>query len=139
MAETLTLLIGLALLLGGGEAVVRGAASVSRDLGISPLAIGLTVVAFGTSAPELAVNVTAAIEDQPGLSFGNIVGSNLANIGLVVGCCGLIRALPINSLVVAREMPMMLLATVVTIVMAADRMVDGDAPILDRGDGIGMV
>lgn len=137
--DFLRLAIGLILLLGGGEAVVRGAAAVARKLGISPLAIGLTVVAFGTSAPELAVNVTAAIADRPGLSFGNIVGSNLANIGLVVGLCGLIRALPIRSIVVAREIPMMLLATVVTMVMAADRMIDGDAPYLDRGDGIIML
>jgi cation:H+ antiporter len=130
------LAIGLLLLLGGGEAVVRSASSLARKLGVSPLAIGLTVVAFGTSAPELAVNVTAAIGNQPGLSFGNIVGSNMANIGLVMGLCGMIRALPINSVVVAREIPMMLLATIATIVMAADRMVDGDMPMLDRGDGI---
>jgi cation:H+ antiporter len=134
--DILKLVVGLFLLLGGGEAVVRGASAVARKLGISPLAIGLTVVAFGTSAPELAVNLTAAVEDQPGLSFGNIIGSNLANIGLVVGCCGLVRALPIKSVVVAREMPMMLLATVATIVMAADRMVDGERPYLDRGDGV---
>jgi cation:H+ antiporter len=134
--DILQLILGLALLLGGGEAVVRGASALATKLGVSPLAIGLTVVAFGTSAPELAVNITAAFADRPGLSFGNIVGSNLANIGLVVGCCGLIRALPINSVVVRREIPMMLLATVATIVMAADRMVDGDAPYLDRGDGI---
>jgi cation:H+ antiporter len=127
------------LLLGGGEAVVRGAAALARVFGISPLAIGLTIVAFGTSAPELAVNVTAAMADKPGLSFGNIIGSNLANIGLVVGICGLIRALPIHSVVVAREIPMMLLATIATFVMAADRQVDGDAPYLDRGDGILML
>jgi cation:H+ antiporter len=137
--DVIRLIIGVALLLGGGEAVVRGAAALARKLDISPLAIGLTVVAFGTSAPELAVNVTAAIANEPDLSFGNIVGSNLANIGLVVGCCGLIRALPIRSVVVAREIPMMLLATVATIVMAADRLIDGDAPFLDRGDGILML
>jgi cation:H+ antiporter len=137
--DVVKLVIGLGLLLGGGEAVVRGAAALARKLGISPLAIGLTVVAFGTSAPELAVNVTAAIANQPGLSFGNIIGSNMANIGLVVGCCGLIRALPIKSVVVAREIPMMLLATVAIIVMAADRIVDGDPPTLDRGDGIMML
>jgi cation:H+ antiporter len=137
--DALKLIIGLTLLMGGGEAVVRGAAALARKLGISPLAIGLTVVAFGTSAPELAVNITAAVADQPGLSFGNIIGSNLANIGLVVGCCGLVRALPIKSVVVAREIPMMLLATVVTIVMAADLIVDGESPTLDRGDGILML
>jgi len=137
--DVLRLVIGLALLVGGGEAVVRGASAVARHLGISPLAIGLTVVAFGTSAPELAVNITAAFENQPGISFGNIIGSNLANIGLVVGCCGLVRALPIKGVVVAREIPMMLLATIAVIVMAADRAVDGDAPLLDRGDGIIML
>ena len=137
--DAIRLIIGVALLLGGGEAVVRGAAALARKLDISPLAIGLTVVAFGTSAPELAVNVTAAFANEPDLSFGNIVGSNLANIGLVVGCCGLIRALPIRSVVVAREIPMMLLATVAIIVMAADPLVDGDAPFLDRGDGIVML
>jgi cation:H+ antiporter len=134
--DVLWLICGLLLLTGGGDAVVRGASAVAQKLGISPLAIGLTVVAFGTSAPELAVNITAAVADEPDLSFGNIIGSNLANIGLVVGCCGLVRALPIRSVVVAREIPMMVLATIVTIVMAADRLVDGETPILDRGDGI---
>jgi len=134
--DALTLAIGLLLLVGGGEAVVRGAASVARRFDISPLAIGLTLVAFGTSAPELAVNITAAFENQPGLSFGNIVGSNLANIGLVVGCCGLIRALPIDSVVVRREIPMMLLATAATMVMAADVLLDGTQPLIDRSDGL---
>ena len=101
ISDVLILLTGLLLLLGGGEAVVRGAASLARRFGVPPLAIGLTVVAFGTSAPELAVNTTAALSGQAGLSFGNVVGSNLANIGLVVGICGLIRALPITSVVVA--------------------------------------
>jgi len=137
--DVVKLIFGLFLLMSGGEAVVRGTAAVARKLGISPLAIGLTVVAFGTSSPELAVNITAAIADKPDLSFGNIIGSNLANIGLVVGCCGLVRALPIRGVVVAREIPMMLLATVVIMVMAADRIVDHDAPFLDRGDGIVML
>lgn len=134
--DAVKLIVGMTLLLGGGEAVVRGAASLARHLGVSPLAIGLTVVAFGTSAPELAVNVTAALAGESDLSFGNVVGSNLANIGLVVGCCGLIRALPINSVVVAREIPMMLLATAFTVVMAADPLIEGESGVLDRGDGV---
>ena len=63
---------------------MRGAAALARHLGISPLVVGLTVVAFGTSAPELAVNVTAALRGSGGISFGNVIGSNLANIGLVM-------------------------------------------------------
>ncbi len=139
MSDGLLLVIGLMLLLGGGEAVVRGAASLARTMGISNLAIGLLVVAFGTSAPELAVNVTAAFSNETDLSFGNIVGSNMANVGMVVGICGLIRALQIDSVVVSREIPMMLLATVATIVMAADTVVDGEPPRFDRGDSIIMM
>jgi len=136
LPDSLLLVIGLALLLGGGEALVRGASSLARSLGVSPLAIGLTVVAFGTSAPELAVNVTAALEKQSHLSFGNIIGSNLANVGLVVGVCGVVRALPINSVVVSREIPMMLLATVATVIMLADPLTRGTEASLDLGDGL---
>jgi len=139
VSDGFLLFVGLVLLLGGGEAVVRGAASLARSFGISDLAIGLLVVAFGTSAPELAVNVTAAFDGESDLSFGNIIGSNMANIGLVVGVCGLVRALQINSVVISREIPMMLLATIVTIAMAADMTIDGDRPQFDRGDAIVMV
>ncbi len=138
MVDVLILVIGLVLLLGGGEAVVRGSASLARSFGISDLAIGLLIVAFGTSAPELAVNVTAAFAGETDLSFGNIIGSNMANVGLVVGVCGRIRALEIDSVVVSREIPMMLLATLVTIVMAADSWIEGDTARFDRGDGIVM-
>ena len=128
MPDGFTLAVGLLLLLGGGEAVVRGSAALARSFGISDLAIGLLVVAFGTSAPELAVNTTAAFAGESDLSFGNIVGSNMANVGLVVGICGLLRPLKIDSLVVSREIPMMLLATVVIIVMAADSTLNGERP-----------
>jgi len=134
----LLLIAGLVLLLGGGEAVVRGSASLARSFGISDLAIGLLVVAFGTSAPELAVNSIAAFAGQTDLSFGSIVGSNMANIGLVVGTCGLIRAMQIDSVVVSREIPMMLLATFVAIVMGADLFVDGEISRYERSDGIVM-
>ena len=115
MSDGLLLIAGLVLLLGGGEAVVRGSASLARSFGISDLAIGLLIVSFGTSAPELAVNTTAAFAGETQLSFGNIIGSNMANVGLVVGICGLIRAMQVDSVVVSREIPMMLLATLVAI------------------------
>jgi cation:H+ antiporter len=137
--DWLLLAIGLILLLGGGEGVVRGAASLARSFGVSPLAIGLLVVAFGTSAPELAVNVTASFEGQSALSFGNVVGSNMANIGLVVGMCGLLRPLRIESVVVSREIPMMLLATAAAIVMASDSALEGHASSFDRSDAIVML
>ena len=118
------LILGLCILLGGGELMVRGAASLARSLGVSPLAIGLTVLAFGTSAPELAVNLTAAWHGNGELSFGNIFGSNMANIGIVIAVAALLRPLAIHGTVIRREMPMMLLATVVAISMAFDRWFD---------------
>jgi cation:H+ antiporter len=133
----LLLLFGLVLLLAGGDALVRGAAALARQLGISPLVVGLTVVAFGTSSPELAVNVTAALRGSGGLSFGNVIGSNLANIGLVVGLAALLRPLHIQKSVVRRELPMMMLATAVAFVFALDSLFAGGGPSrYERGDGI---
>jgi len=133
----LLLLFGLILLLAGGDALVRGAAALARQHGISPLVVGLTVVAFGTSSPELAVNVTAALRGSGGLSFGNVIGSNLANIGLVVGLAALLRPLHIQTSVVRRELPMMLLATAVAFVFALDSLFAGGAlSRYERGDGI---
>ncbi len=86
--------LGLVLLLGGAEFLVRGAAAIARRLGVSPLVIGMTVVAFGTSAPELVVSLNAALADAPGIAVGNIVGSNVANILLILGMTGLLRPVP---------------------------------------------
>ena len=83
---------GLALLLGGGEFLVRGAVGLARGLGVSPLVVGLTIVAFGTSAPELVVSLQAALGGHPDIVLGNVVGSNIANILLVVGAAAALRA-----------------------------------------------
>jgi cation:H+ antiporter len=136
-ADLLWLSLGLLLLMVGGEIVVRGATGLARALGVSPLVIGLTVVAFGTSAPELAVNVIAAWEDRVGISFGNIIGSNMANIGLIVGCTAILRPLLITGVVIAREIPMMLLATAAVVVMSFDAVLSPDSTdAIRRGDGI---
>jgi len=127
---------GLLLLLGGGEWVVRGATRLARALGVSPLAIGLTVVAFGTSAPELAVNVIAAVRDRGGISFGNIIGSNMANIGLIIGITALIRPILIGGVVIRRELPMMLLATACVMIMSSDAMLGRRDNFLDRSEGM---
>jgi cation:H+ antiporter len=136
LADALLLTLGMAVLLGGGEALVRGATGMARILGVSPLVIGLTVVAFGTSAPELAVNVFAAWLDRGGISFGNIIGSNMANIGLIVGCTALLRPILVERVVILRELPMMLLATAAAIVMAQDFFLRGEPDFFDRGDGM---
>jgi cation:H+ antiporter len=122
--------------MAGGETVVRGATGLARELGVSPLVIGLTVVAFGTSAPELAVNLIAAWEGQGEISFGNIFGSNMANIGLIVGCTAMLRPILITGVVIAREIPMMLLATAAAIVMAFDRVLGTRPDQIGRADGI---
>lgn len=134
--DLLLLALGIALLLGGGEAVVRGATGLARALGVSPLAIGLTVVSFGTSAPELAVNVIAAWDDRGGICFGNIMGSNLANIGLIVGCAALLRPIGIHGIVVRRELPMMLLTTAAALAMGFDRLLGAGPDQYDRADGL---
>ena len=135
--DILLLLVGMSLLLGGGELMVRGASSIARHFGVSPLVIGLTVVAFGTSAPELAVNLKAALGGDPGISFGNITGSNLANIGLIVGCAALLRPLEIHANVIRREIPMMLVATVAVLVMSLDTQLrDAASASFDRPEGI---
>jgi len=135
LLDLLQLVAGLAILLGGGEMMVRGASALARLLGVSPLVIGLTVVAFGTSAPELAVNGLAALQNNAELSFGNIIGSNIANIALILGCMALVRPLDIESSVVSREIPMMLLATAAVLVLGTDR-IRGSAEGYDRYDAL---
>jgi cation:H+ antiporter len=134
--DTLLLLAGLALLLGGGELLVRGAAALARSFGISPLVVGLTVVAFGTSAPELAVNLAAALRGEGGISFGNVVGSNIANVGLIVGLAALVRPLSVHVTVILREIPMMLLASTVVLVMSFQSRLEGAADVFRRSDGL---
>ncbi len=84
---------GLIMLVGGGESLVKGATHLARALGMKPLIIGLTVVAFGTSVPELFVSLTASIQGYPDIMIGNVIGSNIANVGLILGCCALLAPL----------------------------------------------
>lgn len=127
--DVLLLILGLVLLVGGGDALVRGASALAYRLGISPLIVGLTVVAFGTSAPELAVNVAGALSGKGELSFGNVMGSNIANIALVLGATALIRPIALQREVIVREVPMMSLAAMAALILSQDLSL-GDA----RGD-----
>jgi len=136
LINLLLLALGITLLLGGGEFMVRGAAALAKAVGISPLIIGLTVVAFGTSAPELAVNMIAAVNGNGDISFGNIIGSNIANIGLIIGVTALIKPLEIHSSVITRELPMMLLATAAAVIMGLDHLLRGTVSFYDRADGL---
>jgi len=112
--------IGLVGLYLGGELLVRSASSLARALGISPMVIGLTVVAFGTSAPELAATLVAAFRGAPELALANVVGSNVANIGLILGLTALAYPLVTNASFLRREVPWMLGATVLALPLLFD-------------------
>jgi len=112
--------VGLAGLYLGGELLVRGASSLARALGISPMVIGLTVVAFGTSAPELAATLVAALRGAPELAIGNVVGSNIANVGLILGLTALAYPLAAGATFLRREVPWMLAATALAMPLLFD-------------------
>ena len=114
------LLIGLVLLYFGAESMVRGSSSLALRLGLSPLVIGLTVVAFGTSSPELFVGLKAALAGQSAISVGNVVGSNICNIGLILGLSALILPIATSSQVIRVDIPIMLGMTALTLIFLAD-------------------
>ena len=136
LADFLQLVAGLTILVTGGELMVRGASALARSLGVSTLVIGLTVVAFGMSAPELAVNIGAAIDDAGSLAFGNIFGSNMANIGLIIGLIAVLQPIPIQTILIRRELPMLILATSAALVMAFDVDLGGARDAYMRTDGL---
>jgi cation:H+ antiporter len=115
---------GIIALVAGGEAIVRGASRVSAMLGLPPVVIGLTVVAFGTSAPELAVGLQAAGAGQPDLVIGNVVGSNIYNVLLVLGLSALIAPLLVKQRLVRIDVPLMVGASIVFFVLALDGSID---------------
>jgi cation:H+ antiporter len=111
---------GLILLVYGADRFVYGAAGTANALGISPMIIGLTIVGFGTSAPEILVSGTAAINGNPGLGYGNAIGSNITNIALVLGLTAIILPLQVNSLTLRREFPALLLISIGTYLLVID-------------------
>jgi cation:H+ antiporter len=118
--SALLVLLGLVLLFGGGELLVRGASGLARSLGLSPLVIGLTVVAFATSAPEFAVTLGATLSGEPDLAVGNVVGSNIVNVLLILGLSALVIPLAVASRVVRLDVPVMLGLSVAALVLALD-------------------
>lgn len=131
--------MGLLLLVGGGAAMVRGASGIAEGYGVPPLVVGLTVVAFGTSAPELVVNVLGVLQGQTELAFGNITGSNLANLGLVLGSAAIVTPMSLQGKIIRRELPLFLLGTTVLMFMTLDPLLRGERPIIDRSDGLVML
>ena len=132
LGNFLLVIAGLVLLIWGADRFVHGAAAMARNLGIAPLLIGLTVVAFATSAPEILVSVVAALQHEPGLAIGNAIGSNIVNIGLVLGLTAMIRPIKLESATLRREMPALLAVSLLTVSLFLDT-------FLSRIDGVVML
>ena len=126
--------VGLFLLIKGADWLVNGASIVAKKHQISDLAIGLTIVAFGTSAPELVVNIAASIEDHQDIVFANIIGSNNFNLLFILGVAGLISPLLVQSSTLFKEIPISLAAGVIVLFLANSFIFQGE--ILNRLDGI---
>jgi cation:H+ antiporter len=128
LLNTLAILAGLAVLVWGADRFVSGAAALANNLGVSSMMIGLTIVGFGTSAPEILVSAIASANGNSGLAIGNAIGSNIANIGLILGLTALIIPLSVHSGVLKREYPLLLAVSLISLAL----MWDGE---LDRVDG----
>ncbi|WKZ29353.1 MAG: calcium/sodium antiporter [Patescibacteria group bacterium] len=140
MMTYLLLLLGFIVLIKGAEFLVDGASSVAKKMRVSNLAIGLTIVAFGTSAPELFVNLFASFNGNADIAIGNIVGSNIVNTLLILGIVAMIMPIKVGKGTVWKEIPMALLAAVLLLVMANDAIVDRVAHnALTRSDGVALI
>ena len=135
--DLLVTIIGFALVIKGADILVDGASSLARKLSVSDLVIGLTVVAFGTSLPELSVNVFASIKATSNIAIGNIIGSNIANILLILGVSAIICPLVVTKGTVWKEIPLSLLAVILIAILANDKLINGaQSSMLTRIDGL---
>lgn len=131
-----TFFLGLILLVKGASYLVDGASSLAKKLGISTIVIGLTIVAFGTSAPELIVNLIASLKGNTDIAIGNIIGSNIANILLILGFSAVVYPLVVKKSTTWKEIPLVFLAVVVVTLMANDTLIDRHSvSVLTRIDG----
>lgn len=130
------LIVGLVLILGGANYLTDGAAAIARKFGLSDLIVGLTIVAFGTSAPELTISVMSAVEGNTGMAIGNVVGSNIFNTLLIIGAVALARPIHIGKGIMINEIPLVILASVAILAMGCSPWLDGTAPEISRVNGI---
>jgi len=120
LGNTFEVIVGLLLLIWGADRFVHGAAATARNMGVPPLLIGLTIVALATSAPEVLVSLVAAMRGEPDLAVGNAIGSNIANIGLVLGVVALLRPVELQSATLRREMPALLAVSLLAVSLFLD-------------------
>ena len=140
LLNVLFLIIGIALILGGANYLTDGASAVAKKWGISDLVIGLTIVAFGTSAPELVISVMSAMKGSGGLAIGNVVGSNIFNILVIVGCVALVSPIKVQKSYMTNEIPLVILSSLVLLICANGVLLDGEAVnTVGRVDGLLML
>jgi cation:H+ antiporter len=131
------MLFGFVLVIKGADFLVDGSTSLARKLSVSDLVIGLTIVAFGTSLPELSVNIFASVKGSTDIAIGNILGSNIANILLILGISGIIYPLVVTKGTVWKEIPLSLLAAILVGILVNDRLIDNaEDSMLTRIDGL---
>lgn len=137
MIHILMLIGGLVLILWGANGLTDGASALAKRFNISDLVIGLTIVAFGTSAPELVVSITSSFHGSAGLAIGNVVGSNLFNILMIVGCTALACPIVIGKGTLTKEIPLVILSSFALFFMANDILLDkGTENVINRSDGL---
>ena len=137
IASIIWLIVSLALILIGANALTDGSSAIAKRMGISDLIIGLTVVAFGTSTPELVISIVAAADGNPSIAVGNIVGSNILNILLIIGLTALVRPIFIKKSIMTNEIPILILSSVILLVLGYSAALDGIAtPTVTRVNGI---
>lgn len=134
----LLVLVGFLLLAKGADVFVDGASHLAYKLGVTPLFVGLTIVAFGTSAPELAINLLAAFRGSADLAVGNVLGSNIANQALIIGLAAVIRPMQVETVIIVREIPFLFLTSLALWFLADDVRFQPEAraALISRGDGL---
>lgn len=131
------LILGFFLLIKGADYFVDGSSNIANILNIPPIVIGLTIVAFGTSAPEAAVSITASLDGQNGMAMGNVIGSNIFNVLMVVGAAGYVRTLHIENSILSKEFPFLLFTSILIIFLTGDSLFSNSSVnILSKFDGI---
>lgn len=131
------LILGLVLILVGANALTDGASSLAKRWGMSDLVVGLTIVAFGTSAPELVISVMSAVDGNAGLAIGNVVGSNIFNVCAIIGITSLVRPMRISKSILTTDIPLVILSALVLLTMGNTSLLDGSKTnMLTRVDGI---
>ena len=131
------LILGLVLILVGANTLTDGSSAIAKRWGVSDLVIGLTVVAFGTSAPELAISVISAIQGNTGLAIGNVVGSNIFNVLVIIGVTAMVMPIKIERSIMTNEIPLVILSSLALLAMGNSPLLDdASTPVLTRVDGI---